>query len=102
MAHVEVSAGTIEYDDTGGPGPVVVFVHGLLMDGAQWRQVVANLRDEFRCVLPTLPMGAHQWPMRPEADLSLRGLGRILTEFRIALISRTRRCASTIGAAPRS
>ena len=26
-------------------------------------------------------MGAHQWPMRPEADLSLRGLGRILTEF---------------------
>jgi pimeloyl-ACP methyl ester carboxylesterase len=81
MAHVEVSAGTIEYDDTGGPGPVVVFVHGLLMDGAQWRQVVANLRDEFRCVLPTLPMGAHQWPMRPEADLSLRGLGRILTEF---------------------
>src|SRR5262245_53673047 len=67
MAHVEVSAGTIEYDDTGGNGPVVVFVPGLLMDGAQWRQVVANLRDEFRCVLPTLPMGAHQWPMRPEA-----------------------------------
>ena len=33
MAHVEVSAGTIEYDDTGGNGPVVVFVHGLLMDG---------------------------------------------------------------------
>jgi len=81
MAHVEVSAGTIEYDDTGGNGPVVVFVHGLLMDGAQWRHVVANLRNDFRCVLPTLPMGAHRRPMRPDADLSLRGVGRILTEF---------------------
>ena len=81
MAHVEVSAGTIEYDDTCGNGPVVVFVDGLLMDGAQWRHVVANLRNDFRCVLPTLPMGAHRRPMRPDADLSLRGLGRILTEF---------------------
>jgi len=81
MAHVEVSAGTIEYADTGGNGPVVVFVHGLLMDSAQWRHVAANLRDDFRCVPPTLPMGAHRRPMRPDADLSLRGLGRILTEF---------------------
>jgi pimeloyl-ACP methyl ester carboxylesterase len=87
VAHVEVSAGTVEYEDTGGPGPIVVFVHGLLMDGAQWRHVVANLRNDFRCILPTLPMGAHRRPMRPDADLSLRGLGRILTEFmdRLAL-----------------
>lgn len=81
LARVDVTAGTIEYEDTGGTGPVVVFVHGLLMDGAQWRHVVANLRGDFRCVLPTLPMGAHRRPMRPDADLSLRGLGRILTEF---------------------
>lgn len=81
IAEVEISAGTIEYEDTGGTGPVVVFVHGLLMDGAQWRHVVVNLRDDFRCVLPTLPMGAHRRPMRPDADLSLRGLGRLLTEF---------------------
>jgi pimeloyl-ACP methyl ester carboxylesterase len=81
MPHVELSAGTIDYDDSGGSGPVVVLVHGLLMDGAQWRNVVADLRHDHRCVLPTLPMGAHRRPMRPDADLSLRGLGRILTEF---------------------
>jgi len=75
MPHVELPAGTIDYDDTGGHWPVVVLVHGLLMDGAQWRHVVADLRRDHRCVLPTLPMGAHRRPMQPDADLSLRGLG---------------------------
>jgi pimeloyl-ACP methyl ester carboxylesterase len=81
MARVEVSAGTIEYEDTGGEDPTLVFVPGLAMDGRQWRKVIAELRDEFRCVSPTLPMGAHRQPMRPDVDLSLRGMGRIVTEF---------------------
>jgi pimeloyl-ACP methyl ester carboxylesterase len=81
MPQVEVLAGLIEYEDTGGEGPVLVFVPGLAMDGRQWRKVVAELRAEFRCVSPTLPMGAHQRPMHADADLSLRGMGRIVTEF---------------------
>jgi pimeloyl-ACP methyl ester carboxylesterase len=86
MATVELAAGPIEYEDTGGEGrPVLVLVPGLLMDGRQWRKVVAELRDEFRCLLPTLPMGAHRRPMKADADLSLRGLGRIVTEFLAAL-----------------
>jgi pimeloyl-ACP methyl ester carboxylesterase len=80
MLEVETRAGTIEYQDV-GTGPVVVLVHGLAMDGAQWRHVVADLRPDHRCVLPTLPMGAHRRPMRPDADLSLRGMGRLLAEF---------------------
>ena len=80
LPEVELQAGTIEYQDI-GTGPVVVLVHGLAMDGAQWRHVVADLRTDYRCILPTLPMGAHRRPMRPDADLSLRGLGRLLAEF---------------------
>lgn len=81
MEQVELSAGTIEYEDSGGEGPLLVLVHGLAMDARQWRKVVADLRPEFRCVLPVLPMGAHRRPMHPDADLSLRGMGRILAEF---------------------
>jgi pimeloyl-ACP methyl ester carboxylesterase len=78
---VEVTAGPIAYGDSGGEAPTVVFIPGLLMDGRQWRKVIAELEGEFRCVTPTLPTGAHREPMRPGADLSLRGMGRIVTEF---------------------
>jgi pimeloyl-ACP methyl ester carboxylesterase len=85
MPEVELSAGTIEYEDTGGTGPAIVFVHGLIMDGSLWRHVVADLRGDYRCVLPTLPFGAHRRPMRPDADLSMRGMAEILGEFIEAL-----------------
>jgi pimeloyl-ACP methyl ester carboxylesterase len=81
MPELELSAGTIEYEDTGGGGPVLVFVHGLIMDGSLWRHVVAALRGDFRCVLPTLPLGAHRQPMHPDADLSMRGMAEILREL---------------------
>jgi len=81
MPELELSAGTIEYEDTGGDGPVIVFVHGLIMDGSLWRHVVAGLRGDYRCVLPTLPLGAHRQPMSPGADLSMRGMAEILSEF---------------------
>ena len=77
---IELGAGTVGYTDTGGPGPVLVFVHGLLMDGSLWDGVVASLPGH-RCVVPTLPLGAHRHPTRPEADLSLSGIAALLTEF---------------------
>jgi pimeloyl-ACP methyl ester carboxylesterase len=81
MPEVEVTAGRIAYQDTGGDGPVVVLIPGLLMDWRQWRKVIDQLVPEFRCVSPALPMGAHWKPMKPDADLSLVGMGRIVTEF---------------------
>jgi pimeloyl-ACP methyl ester carboxylesterase len=81
MPEVEVEAGTIEYEDSGGEGPVVVLVPGLVMDHRQWERVVPELRDELRCVTVTLPMGAHRRPMKPDADLSMVGMGRILAEL---------------------
>lgn len=80
MPTVEVPAGPVDYQDTGGDGPVLVLGHGLLMDGRQWRKVLPLL-SEFRCITPTLPLGAHRKPMRPDADLSETGVANILADF---------------------
>lgn len=85
MQEIELSAGSIEYEDTGGSGPLLVLLHGLLMDGSLWRHVVANLRTDYRCVVPTMPVGSHRRPMRGDADLSLHGLAKLQAEFLEAL-----------------
>lgn len=81
MPEVELSAGPIEYEDSGGEGPVAVFLHGLVMDGTLFDRVVGDLRADHRCIVPTLPLGGHRRAMKPDADLSLAGLGRIVGEF---------------------
>lgn len=81
VSEVELSAGVITYEDTGGDGPVVVLLHGVAMDGSLWRNVVDGLRTGFRCVVPTLPLGGHRRPMRPDADLSVLGVARLVAEF---------------------
>lgn len=80
MPEMELSAGTIDYDDTGGDGPVLVFLHGVTIDSTVWRKVTPGL-SEYRCVLPTLPLGAHRRPMRPDADLSMRSMALLVGEF---------------------
>jgi pimeloyl-ACP methyl ester carboxylesterase len=81
MPEIELSAGTIEYADTGGGGPVVVLLHGLMMDASLWGEVLGDLSADHRCVAPTLPLGAHRQPMRPGADLSLPGIARLVAEL---------------------
>jgi pimeloyl-ACP methyl ester carboxylesterase len=81
MPEARLSAGTIHYEDSGGDGQPLVLLHGLAMDGRLWRDVVPDLAPDFRCIAPTLPLGSHREPMRPDADLSLRGYGRLVAEF---------------------
>jgi pimeloyl-ACP methyl ester carboxylesterase len=81
MAEIELSAGPIEYTDTGGDGPVLVFLHGVTVAPSEWRHVVRELSGEYRCVLPHLPLGSHPRPMRPDADLSLAGIAKLVGEF---------------------
>lgn len=59
---------------------MLVFLHGVAMDGSLWRNVVADLRSDHRCIVPTLPLGGHRRPMRPDADLTLRGQVKLLAE----------------------
>jgi pimeloyl-ACP methyl ester carboxylesterase len=85
MPTLELSAGPIDYRDSGGDGLVVVLLHGVLMDSGQWREVERRLGSDLRLVLPTLPLGGHRRPMRPDADLSLLGQARPVAELLEAL-----------------
>ena len=81
MPDLELTAGVIDYQDTGGQGPVLVLLGGIAMDASVWDPVVADLRLGHRCVVPTLPLGAQRRPMRRDADLSLQGYGRMVAEL---------------------
>jgi len=85
MPEIDVPAGTIHYQDTGGDRPVLVLLHGLLMDHTLWREVLPGLREDYRCILPTLPLGSHRAAMRAGADLSLRGMVNLVADFLDAL-----------------
>ena len=78
---IELSAGTIEHEDTGGEGPATVLLGGLMTDASLWEGVIADLSPEHRCVAPTLPLGAHRHAMSADADLTPRGLGRLVSEL---------------------
>lgn len=81
MPEVEVTAGPIDYGDSGGEGRPIVFVGGLPHDEALWDGTIAELAPRFRCLTPVLPLGAQRKPLRRDADLSLPGMSRIVTEF---------------------
>lgn len=100
MPTVELSAGPIDYEDSGGTGPTLVLLHGVLLDSGQWRAVARRLDSECRCVLPTLPLGGHRTPMHPDADLSLLGQARLVAEFLEALDLRAVTLAFNDWAAP--
>jgi pimeloyl-ACP methyl ester carboxylesterase len=81
---VRLSSGTVRYQDSGS-GPVVVFVHGLFVDSELWRKVVDAIGEDFRCVRPDLPLGAHVVAASAAADLSPVGIANLLGEFLDAL-----------------
>jgi pimeloyl-ACP methyl ester carboxylesterase len=78
---IDLSEGPIDYVDTGGDGPTVVLLHGVLMNYTVWRDVIAELTPAFRCIAPTLPLGSHRQPMRAGADLSIDGIALLVAEF---------------------
>jgi pimeloyl-ACP methyl ester carboxylesterase len=78
---IDLSAGPVEYEDTGGSGPVILFLHGLLMDSSLWSATISELAGRYRCIAPILPLGAHRTPMSADADLSLPGQARLVAEF---------------------
>lgn len=82
---VSVGAGEVECAVL-GEGPPVVFLHPLLASALHWRKVVPPVAAAgFRCVTPTLPLGAHQTAMRPGADLSPPAVAEMVHEILTAM-----------------
>ncbi len=78
---IDLTAGPLDYVDTGGPGRVIVLLPGLLMDASLYSAVVDGLRTDHRCIVPVLPLGAHRRPMRADADPSLPGVAGLVVEL---------------------
>jgi pimeloyl-ACP methyl ester carboxylesterase len=70
----------MDFRDTGGNGPAVVFLHGLLVDGTLWDDVVARLPDH-RCVVPTLPLGSHTVPVADRSVLTPAGVADLVADL---------------------
>lgn len=77
---VDLKQGTIRYRDIGSGEPIV-FVHGLLVNGLLWRKVTPHLQEQFRCIVPDLPLGSHSAALAASADRSPRGIARLLADF---------------------
>ncbi|GAA2161358.1 MULTISPECIES: alpha/beta fold hydrolase [Glycomyces] len=84
MPTVDLSLGTVSYEDTGS-GPVVLLLHGLVQSATVWRKVAADLAADHRVVIPTLPYGSHTIPLRPDAELTPHSTALLIGEFADAL-----------------
>ncbi|MGF1470471.1 MAG: alpha/beta fold hydrolase [Rubrobacteraceae bacterium] len=80
LKEVELEAGVVRYREL-GRGEPLVFVHGVLVNGNLWRKVVPGLAEDYRCIVPDLPLGGHTAPISPGADLSVSGLARLISDF---------------------
>ena len=85
MKHeVHLKQGTIRYRED-GTGEPLLFVHGVVVNGDLWGKVVPRLSKDFRCIVPDWPLGSHEIPMSPDADLTPPGLAQLVIDFMDAL-----------------
>jgi pimeloyl-ACP methyl ester carboxylesterase len=81
---IQLPQGPIQYQEQ-GQGQPVVFVHGLFADHRLWQPLLPGMGQGLRCILPTWPLGAHPVAMKPQADLSVPGMVRLVADFIEAL-----------------
>lgn len=79
MKTCTVDGAPVAYTDV-GQGPVLLFVHGLYVTAALWDDLIARLRDRFRCIAPTWPLGA-QDQLAGDADVGAAASARRIAHF---------------------
>ena len=78
-SQVRTRSGPASYVDTGGPGRPVLFVHGVGTSSYLWRNVIAQLDGERRCLAVDLPLHGYT-PAAPDQDFTLPGLARFVAD----------------------
>jgi pimeloyl-ACP methyl ester carboxylesterase len=85
MPIIDLPQGRVQYRLAGpdtSSTPPVVFVHGLLVNSELWTGVADSLaRRGVRSYALDLPLGSHPIPLRPDADVSPRGIARLIVAF---------------------
>ena len=84
LREAEVPQGRIRYRELGSGEPIVL-VHGLLTNSLLWADVADALAADFRVIAPDWPLGSHELPLGPGADLTPPGLARLIADFLAAL-----------------
>lgn len=77
--HVDIRSGRIAYADQ-GQGEAIVFLHGVPLNSAHWRDVIGALRDGFRCIAPDL-LGLGDTEKSPEASLDFTSQAGMVLDF---------------------
>ena len=76
---IPIAGGTVRVRERDS-GPAVLFIHGGLVNGHLWDDVVNQMGGDIRAIVPDLPLGAHHLPMDPDADMSFAAMAGRLTE----------------------
>jgi pimeloyl-ACP methyl ester carboxylesterase len=79
----DTRSGRIAYVER-GRGPVALFLHGLPLNGFQWRGVMAACEDERRCLAPDF-LGLGYTETRPDQDLAPLAQTAMIAAFLDAL-----------------
>jgi len=82
-ATVRTPSAELSYVDQGTGAPAV-FVHGVGTNALLWRDAIAQLRDDRRCIALDLPLHGRS-PARADQDFTLGGLADAVAEFCDAL-----------------
>ena len=78
-SQVRTRSGPASYVDTGGPGRPVLFVHGVGTSSYLWRNVIAQLDGDRRCLAVDLPLHGYT-PAAADQDFTLPGLARFVAD----------------------
>jgi pimeloyl-ACP methyl ester carboxylesterase len=89
MPIIDLPQGRVQYRLAGpeiSADPPVVLLHGLMVNRELWSEVADVLASRgIRSYALDLPLGSHSIALRPDSDLSPRGVARLIITFLEAL-----------------